>query len=142
MSGPIIAVDVGSVRIGIAACERLDLPAVPLTTIAHESRAADVARIVELARARGASTIVVGYPLRLDGARGPATEKMDKFIGALRKTFGGEVIAIDERLSTAAADRRLRESGAAASRRREHVDQLAAVEILETYRAAARRREN
>lgn len=139
MAGPIIAVDVGSARIGVAACEHLDLPAVPLTTIAHESRAKDVAAIVALAQTRGAATIVVGYPLRLDGSHGPAAENMDRFIEALRAAFAGEVVAMDERLTTAAAQAKMRDSSMRASKRRTIVDRLAAVEILESYRARLRR---
>lgn len=140
MSGPILALDVGSVRIGVAACEHIDLPAVPLMTIAHESRAKDVARIVALAKERGVTRIVVGYPLRLDGGRGPAVEKMDTFISALRAEFNGEVIPVDERLTSAAADRKLRETGMRGGRRRALVDRLAAVEILESYLAGVRRK--
>jgi putative holliday junction resolvase len=139
VAGCIIAVDVGSARIGVAACEHLDLPAMPLTTIAHESRAKDVAAIVALAQERGATTIVVGYPLRLDGSHGPAAENMDRFIEALRAAFAGEVVAMDERLTTAAAQAKLRDTGMRGSKRRAIVDRLAAVEILESYRARRRR---
>jgi putative Holliday junction resolvase len=139
VAGCIIAVDVGSARIGVAACEHLDLPAMPLTTIAHESRAKDVAAIVALAQERGAAMIVVGYPLRLDGSHGPAAENMDRFIEALRAAFAGEVVAMDERLTTAAAQAKLRDTGMRGSKRRAIVDRLAAVEILESYRARRRR---
>jgi putative Holliday junction resolvase len=139
VAGCIIAVDVGSARIGVAACEHLDLPAMPLTTIAHGSRAKDVAAIVALAQERGATTIVVGYPLRLDGSHGPAAENMDRFIEALRAAFAGEVVAMDERLTTAAAQAKLRDTGMRGSKRRAIVDRLAAVEILESYRARRRR---
>jgi putative Holliday junction resolvase len=135
----ILGVDVGSVRIGVATCAHPDLPAMPLTTLAHESRAKDVAAIVALANERGAGTIVVGYPLRLDGSRGPAAEQMDRFIEALRAAFEGDVVAMDERLTTAAAQAKMRDSGMRASKRREVVDRLAAVEILESYRARLRR---
>jgi putative Holliday junction resolvase len=139
MSGVVLALDVGSKRIGVALSEQVDLPALPLTTIAHESREKDIAHVIALARERGATTIVVGYPLRLDGAPGPAAENMDKFIAALREAFDGEVVAVDERLTTAAADRKLRDTGRSASQRRALVDRLAAVEILETYLARIRR---
>jgi putative Holliday junction resolvase len=136
---PVIAVDVGSARLGVAVSADRDLPAVPLTTLVHTSRAKDIAALIALARERGAETIVVGYPLRLDGSRGPAAAKVDRFIEALRAAFGGEVVAVDERLTTAAADARLRETGLRASERRAVVDRVAAVEILESYRARLRR---
>ena len=135
----ILSVDVGSVRIGIALCEHRDLPAMPLETILHRSRAEDVAAIVALARARGAATIVVGYPLRLNGTRGAASQKVDRFLDALRAAFNGDVAAIDERLTTAAAAKKLAAGGLSGSKRRRIVDRLAAVEILESYLAQLRR---
>ena len=139
MGGSILGVDVGSVRIGVAVCEDLDLPAMPVTTLAHESRAKDVTAIIALANERDAKTIVVGYPLRLDGTRGPAAENIDRFIAALREAFDGDVLAVDERLTTAAAQAKMRDSGLRASKQRAVIDRLAAVEILESYRARARR---
>lgn len=134
-----LAVDVGSVRLGIAICEGLDLPALPLDTVRHRSRDADVREIADLARLRGAPTIVVGYPLRLDGTVGPAAQRIDRFVEALRSAFEGEVVTVDERLTTAAAAKKLAGSDLSGSKRRTIVDRLAAVEILESYRAAQRR---
>lgn len=134
-----LGVDTGSVRIGIAISESAYLPATPLTTIAHTSRTKDAAAVAALARDRGARTIVVGYPVRLDGSRGPATERIDKFVGALRDVFDGEVVLVDERLTSGVAHAKLREAGVKARARRALVDQLAAVEILETFRAGLRR---
>lgn len=139
MSGAMLGVDTGSVRIGIAISESAHLPAVPLTTIAHTSRAKDAAAVAALARDRGARTIVVGYPVRLDGSRGPATDRIDKFVGALRDVFDGEVVLVDERLTSGAAHVKLREAGVKARARRALVDQMAAVEILETFRAGLKR---
>jgi len=135
MSEAILALDVGTVRIGVAVCEQARLPALPLATIAHTNRAQDVERIVELARQREAGTIVVGYPLRMDGSQGPSAQGMDRFIGALRAKFDGDVIAVDERLTTAAANNKLLGTGLAGRKRRQVVDRFAAVEILESYRA-------
>jgi putative Holliday junction resolvase len=138
-TGPVLAVDVGTVRLGTAICERLDLPALPLDTILHKGRAADVAAVIALARTRGAGTIVVGYPLRLDGTVGPAAQRIDRFLAELREAFDGDVVAVDERMTTAAAAKRLAQGELSGSRRRELVDRLAAVEILESFRARKRR---
>ncbi|MBV8170570.1 MAG: Holliday junction resolvase RuvX [Candidatus Eremiobacteraeota bacterium] len=135
MSAAILAVDVGTVRIGVACCAGLGLPALALTTLQHRSREKDIDAIVDLARERGAQTIVVGYPLRLDSRRGPAALKMDRFIAALRAAFDGDVVAVDERMTSALAARKLRETGASGAARRELVDRFAAVEILESYLA-------
>jgi putative Holliday junction resolvase len=135
----ILAVDVGSVRTGVAIAERVDLPAMPLTTISSIGRKADAEAIAALAVERGARTIVVGYPLRMDGTTGPAAEKVDRFIVALRAAFDGDVVKVDERLTTAAAAKKLIGSELSGSKRRGVVDRLAAVEILESFLAARRR---
>jgi putative Holliday junction resolvase len=139
VNGSILGLDVGSVRIGVAICEGEGLPAMPLCTIDSVSREKDVRAIAALAAKRGAHTLVVGYPLKLDGSRGPAAENMDKFIAALRKEFDGAVLAADERLTTAAANRKLRETGLSGGKRRTLVDRLAAVEILDGWLAQQRR---
>lgn len=139
MTGSILGLDVGTVRIGVAICEGDGLPAMPLCTIDSVSRDKDVRAIVALATERGARTLVVGYPLGLDGSRGPAAENMDKFIAALRKAFDGVVDAADERMTTAAANRKLRETGLSGGKRRSFVDRLAAVDILDGWLARQRR---
>jgi putative Holliday junction resolvase len=139
VTGSILGLDVGTVRIGVAICEGDGLPAMPLCTIDSVSRDKDVRAIVALATERGARTLVVGYPLRLDGSRGPAAENMDKFIAALRKAFDGVVDAADERMTTAAANRKLRETGLSGGKRRSFVDRLAAVDILDGWLARQRR---
>ena len=111
----------------------------PLCTIDSVSREKDVVAIAALASERGARTLVVGYPLKLDGTRGPAAESMDKFVAALRKVFDGAVVTADERLTTAAAHRKLRETGLSGGKRRAFVDRLAAVEILDGWLAGQRR---
>lgn len=135
----LLGVDLGGERIGVAICEAPELPAVPLLTFVHASRQKDIRRLLELARERGARTIVVGYPLRLDRSRGPAAEKIDRFVAELQAAFDGEVARMDERLTTAAAAKRLRETGLSGSKRRRLVDQLAAVEILQSYVSQRRR---
>ena len=139
MSGAILAIDLGEARIGVAVAERVDLPALPLATIAHTNRDADIGAIDAMAAERGAETIVVGYPLKLDGTVGPAAQRVDRFVEALKARFRGEIVLVDERLTTAAAAKKLMATGATGSKRRGVIDRLAAVEILESYLAARRR---
>lgn len=129
----VLAVDYGSVRIGLAINEGAGLPALPLATISHTTRARDIEQIVTIARDRGVDVIVVGYPIRMDGSSGPAAKKVDAFISALRAAFPGEIALQDERFSTGAATQKLRELEISGSKRRRYVDQLAAVEILQSY---------
>jgi len=139
MNGSVLGLDVGTVRIGVAICEGEGLPAMPLCTIESVSREKDVLAIAALAAERGARTLVVGYPLKLDGTRGPAALNMDKFVASLRKAFDGAVVTADERLTTAAANRKLRETDLSGGKRRALVDRLAAVEILDGWLAQQRR---
>jgi putative Holliday junction resolvase len=136
----VLGLDIGTVRIGVAICEGEGLPAMPLCTIDSVSREKDVRAIAALAAERGARTLVVGYPLKLDGSRGPAAENMDKFVAALQMVFDGAVVTADERLTTAAANRKLRETGLSGGKRRAFVDRLAAVEILDGWLAQQRRK--
>lgn len=138
MNEAIIALDLGEARIGVAVAERFDLPALPLTTIAHTNRDADIGAITALAAERSAGTLVVGYPLKLDGTRGPAAERVDRFVEALRARFTGEVVLVDERMTTGAATKRLAASGVKGGKRRLVIDRVAAVEILESYLARRR----
>ncbi len=136
----ILGLDFGTVRIGLAICEGSGLPAVPLTTLERHGFAHDLDAIVRIAKERAADTIVVGYPVRLDGARGPAADRVDRFIEELRSRFEGTVARQDERLTTAAAHKKLRDLDVSGSKRRKHVDELAAVEILNVYLAIAQRK--
>jgi putative Holliday junction resolvase len=139
MSRAILGIDLGSVRIGVAICEGAGLPAVPLTTLVHSNNAADIDAVVRLARERGAERIVVGYPIRMDGSAGPAAKKADVFIRKLQARFDGEVVPQDERLTTAAAAKKLQTLATSGSKRRRHIDELAAVEILSSYLARENR---
>ncbi len=132
-TGAILGVDLGEARIGLAICEAADVPAVPLATFAHVSRARDIAELLRCARERQIARIVVGLPLRLDGRRGPAAEKASAFAAALRAAFAGDVVEHDERLTTVAAHKKLRTLEISGSKRRRYVDQLAAVELLNSY---------
>ena len=129
----ILGVDLGTARIGVAICEGSGLPAVPLVTISHTSWDGDVAAVAALASQRGAARIVVGNPIAMDGKSGPAAQRVEAFIEALRQRFSGEVVTYDERFTTAIAQRRLRDLPLSGSKRRRHVDELAAVEILSAY---------
>ncbi|MBV8670787.1 MAG: Holliday junction resolvase RuvX [Candidatus Eremiobacteraeota bacterium] len=138
MSETILGVDLGTARIGIAICEGAGLPAVPLTTIPHTTWRGDVEAVASLASARGAQRIVVGNPIAMDGTSGPAAQRVAAFIADLRPLFAGQVVSYDERFTTAIAQQRLRDLPMSGSKRRRHVDELAAVEILSAYLAQGR----
>ncbi|HEY0393410.1 MAG TPA: Holliday junction resolvase RuvX [Candidatus Elarobacter sp.] len=133
MSGTVIALDVGSKRIGVAVGEGTF--AFPHSTIQRTNVRDDVAAIVALARERGARTIVVGDPLTMAGTRALASEQIDAFVAHLARAFDGAIERVDERLTTAAAEKTLIGANVSRAKRKQVVDQLAAVGILETWQA-------
>lgn len=125
-----IGVDVGSVRIGVARTDPDGVLGVPVETVARGE--GDVARIVALVAEYGAIEVIVGLPLAMSGRPGPAA--------AAARAFGMELAVavdpvpvrlVDERLSTVAATRGMRESGRSARTGRAVVDQAAAVIIVQ-----------
>ncbi len=133
MSETIIALDVGTRRIGVAVGEGTF--AFPHTTLARTNVRDDVAAIVAIARERNARTIVVGDPLTLAGERALASEQIDAFVAHLSRVFDGGIERVDERLTTAAAQKALIAADVSRAKRKQVVDQLAAVGILETWLA-------
>ena len=128
-----IALDVGTKRIGVAVGEGTF--AFPHSTIERTNVRDDVAAIVALARERGARTIVVGDPLTMSGERALASEQIDAFVAHLARAFDGEIDRVDERLTTAAAQKALIGADVSRAKRKKVIDQLAAVGILETWQA-------
>jgi putative Holliday junction resolvase len=127
----IIALDVGERRIGVAVSA--GTLALPYATIERTNVRADMARIVEIARERGARTIVVGDPLTLGGQRGIAAQAVDAFVVHLARVFDGAIELVDERLTTAAVQKSLIAADVSRKKRKSVVDKLAAAMILETY---------
>jgi putative Holliday junction resolvase len=129
----ILALDVGDKRIGVAVSDPGGTYAFPVKTIHRTALRADLREIVDLARERGASTIVVGDPVSLDGSRGRQAASVDAFCAALRERFDGAIVREDERLTTAQATRTLIEADVSRKKRKGVVDQLAATLILDSY---------
>ncbi|MBV8581069.1 MAG: Holliday junction resolvase RuvX [Candidatus Eremiobacteraeota bacterium] len=133
MSETVLALDVGTRRIGVAVGEGTF--AFPHATLERTNVRDDVAAIVAIARERGARTIVVGDPLTMSGERALASEKIDQFVAHLARAFDGTIERVDERLTTAAAQKVLIGADVSRAKRKKVVDQLAAVGILETWLA-------
>ena len=139
IEGPVLALDVGERRIGVAVSDPSGAFAFPHDTLERTNVRDDVAAIVVLARERDARTIVVGDPLTMDGKRGIAAEKMDAFVAHLARAYDGTIARIDERLTTAAVQKSLIGADVSRAKRKTVVDKLAAAMILETYLARNRR---
>lgn len=132
-----VGVDVGSVRIGVAASDPEGRLAHPLETVPRGP--GDVERIVALATDREALEIIVGLPRSLSGREGPAAAGVRAFAARLAaKAAPLPVRLADERLSTVSAQRGLRDSGVRGRRGRSLVDQVAAVVILQSALDAER----
>jgi putative Holliday junction resolvase len=139
IDGPVVALDVGSKRIGVAVSDPSGAFSFPHGTIERTNVRDDVAAIVEIARERLARTIVVGDPLTMAGTRGIASGNIDAFVAHLERAFDGRIERIDERLTTAAVQKSLIGADVSRAKRKTVVDKLAAAMILETYLARARR---
>lgn len=159
--GARLAVDVGTVRVGVAASDPDGLVATPVETVQRvastqvsgtegASRAdaptlpADVRRIVEIVQERDAVVVYVGLPRHLSGREGSSSEAARTYAGGLAHAIAPVAVRlVDERMSTVSAHQALHASGRSGRRHREVVDQAAAVVILQTAldteRAAGRR---
>jgi putative pre-16S rRNA nuclease len=132
-SGPRIGVDVGSVRVGVAASDRDGLLATPVATLARDvDGGADLRRLADLVIERDAVELVVGLPRSLSGGEGPAAQAARDYAERLAVLVHPvPVRLVDERLSTVTAQQQLRRSGVRERQGRAVVDQAAAVVILQ-----------
>ncbi|MDQ3628135.1 MAG: Holliday junction resolvase RuvX [Actinomycetota bacterium] len=126
-----LGIDVGDVRIGVALSDPSGLLATPLETVAAGRTSLD--RLRALALEHEVSEVVVGLPRSLSGGEGPAAARMRSYAVRLAQALHPvPVRLVDERLSTVSAERVLRDRGRKGQRSRAVVDQVAAVEILQT----------
>lgn len=128
---PILGIDFGRARIGLAISDELHLLAHPLETLPANKNA--IARIAEIIRERKIDKIVVGVPRHMSGEIGEAAKAALEFAGRLRAQVPCLVETWDERLTTVAAERALRGAGKKTRKTRHLVDQVAAQMILQGY---------
>jgi putative Holliday junction resolvase len=129
----ILALDVGSRTIGLAVSDPLGITAQGLDTVRRKNKRSDFEALERVLQQYDVAEIVVGYPLRMTGATGTQSEKMSAFAEELRRRFGLPVRLWDERLTSAQANRLLRETEMSIRRRAQVVDRLAAVLILQNF---------
>ena len=127
----IIGIDFGRARIGIAVSDELGMLAHPVETIPAHGDAAG--RIVEIVREKNAERVVIGLPRHMNGSVGTSAAEALAFAEKLRARVSCEVVTWDERLTTMAANRALREGGQKTRNSRGFVDQVAAQMILQGY---------
>jgi putative holliday junction resolvase len=129
-AGVVLAVDVGTVRVGVAASDPHRVLASPVETVAAPGHA----RVVELAAERRAVLVIVGLPTSLSGAAASASADMAReWAAALEPLVDVPVQLVDERLTTVSATAALRASGRSAKKSRNVIDQAAAVALLQGF---------
>jgi putative holliday junction resolvase len=129
----ILGMDVGSRRIGLAISDLLGITAQGLDTLQRQNKRTDFAQLQRVISEHDVGEIVMGLPLRMSGAEGIQAEKMQAFAEDIRRRFKLPVHLWDERLTSAQANRLLRETDMSIKRRGAVVDQMAAVLILQSW---------
>jgi len=127
----IMGLDFGSKTIGVAMSDALFWTAQGVKTIRRSKNEIDELR--ELIREYEVKEIVIGYPKNMNGTLGPRCALTEEFAEVLRSEFGLEVKLWDERLSTVAAQRSLIEADVSRAKRKNVIDKMAAVFILQGY---------
>ena len=128
---PILALDFGRARIGVAISDDLQLLAHPLVTIPTKDR--PESRIARIVDDKNVDHIVAGIPRQMNGRIGTAASEVLQFVEKLRAILPCPVVTWDERLTTVAAHRALRDAGKKTRHTRGYVDQVAAQMILQSY---------
>ena len=131
-----IGLDVGSVRVGVARTDPDGILAVPVATVKRSTKHLDLTEIVAIVAEYEPLELVVGLPIGLGGAHGPAVQAATDYARDLRNALAGNHIdlpirLIDERMSTMQATRQLQSAGRDARKGRNVVDQAAAVIIVQ-----------
>ncbi len=131
----ILCVDYGDARTGLAVCDRSEILASPVCTVFEKDKNALMQKISQAAKERKAELIVVGDPVNMDGSRGFRSEQCRQFAEELSEFCGIPFDMCDERLTTVAAHNALNFTDTRGKKRKNVVDTLSAVMILENYMA-------
>jgi putative Holliday junction resolvase len=133
----ILAIDYGRQRMGLALSDTLGMTARPLLILARSNRRGDLSRLREICRRHNVGTIVVGWPLHLDGSASDMGHEAVRFAERVRRNLGLPVHLVDERLSSWEARQMLETTTPGGGRK--DVDDVAAAIILRDYLSKARR---
>lgn len=131
----IMSVDFGDSRTGIAMCDKSEFLASPVTVIFEKNFEHCIQKTAELAKKENAELIVVGFPKNMNNTVGERAEKCTLFGEKLHESTGIEVVMWDERCTTVSAHNYLNEVNVRGKKRKNVVDAVAAVIILESYMA-------
>ena len=132
----VMGLDFGSKTVGVSVSDPLGVTAQGVEIIRRTSEnklRQTLARIEALAREYEVETFVLGFPKNMNNTEGERCEKTKEFAQMLERRTGLSVVLWDERLTTVAADRHMMESGIRRENRKQYVDEIAAVFILQGY---------
>lgn len=136
--GPVMALDYGTRRIGVAISDAEGTFAFPAAALASKGRSQDLEALERLAAERGVQRIVVGLPIHLSGRKGETAVAAEEFANAVAKKTGLPVELLDERWTTREAERVLNASKSGRRKRRDAIDSAAATLLLQTWLERAR----
>ena len=130
----IIGIDYGEVRTGIALSDLLGIKAQGFETIEHKNNEKKLLnRLSDIIKKYEVKKIVIGYPINMNATKGARVERTDKLIQKLEALFGLEVVKVDERLTTVAAQKILTELAKTPKTKKKLVDTISAEYILQMY---------
>ena len=129
----ILAIDHGTVRMGIAVSDELKMIALPLEVVPAVPFKAFLVRVREIIREKEVEQIIVGMPRNMNGTYGPSAEKVRQFIIVLKEAVAVPIMPWDERLTSAQANRVLDEANVSHEKRKQSVDMMSAGILLQSY---------
>ena len=129
----VLGLDMGERRIGVALSDPEGIVAIALTVIDRKSEDAALKQLIALTQEHQVERIVIGLPRSLDGSLGKQAQAVQTFAESLAGCTELPVVTWDERLSTVAAERMMREAGAKRKKIKERLDSVAAAFILQGY---------
>ena len=129
----LLGLDIGTVRIGVAKSDPLGMIASPFEVISATDKSAVIKRLKDIVADERVDKIIVGLPKRMDGTIAQAAEGVLAWVDCLKANVSIPVLTHDERLSTKAAERALLEGDVSRKKRKQHIDKVAAVVILQGY---------
>jgi putative Holliday junction resolvase len=129
----VLAIDLGTRRIGTAVCDELGITTRPLETVRRSSDGSDIARVKSLCEELSVEAVVVGMPIRMDGTPGDAARRTGEFVERLKEKIDLPVFTHDERLTSWEAEQIMAGGRMRRRERRSESDRIAAVIILRDF---------
>lgn len=133
LTGRIMGLDIGDKTIGVAVSDLMGMTAQGIKTIKRTSKKNDIEEIKQIIKEKQVNLIVSGIPKNMNGTVGPQGEKVQKFCELIKEETGLEIEFWDERLTTVAAEKTLITADVSRKKRKNVIDMMAAVLILQGY---------